>query len=352
MSYSVRIGGLKGYSEVVTRLGGDPKEFLERCDIPYDVLDDEENTILYANMVALIEYTAKCLKKPDFGLYLGQYQKVDILGPMSVAIQTAEAVSDAMKCMARFLHIQNPALQYYIDDDHPDYVRAIMNVSLPNLSHRDMPQTVGRAAALGQEMFMQVAREHFEIIKVEIPHEPLLPVSMYESYFNAALEFNSESVVWHISKETYNAKLPLHSDRLHRFASQYLTEQFPAQAKRLSVMVERELRKLMESGSCTRDTIADLLNLHPKTMQRRLAQEDCNFEGIRDKVRRERASYYLCNTDMPFSQVADRIGYSDQAALSRSCQRWFSRSPREIRSENKSLVQSQHSSKIKPELSS
>lgn len=335
MNDSIRIGGLNSYPEVVEAMGGDPKEISECCNIPYEVFDDDDNVISFSKRAELLELTADKLKKPDFGLYIGSRQKVDVLGPMAVAMQTANTIGDAMKCNARFMHIHSPAIHYDIDEQHSDYVRASMSINLPNFSHRDIPQSVDLILTVAQEIWRQMAREKFQLLKVEIPHEPLFPVPMYEAYFDANLEFNSESMAWHIPRSTFDAPLPLRSDRLHNFASEYLVTQFPEKGKKFSVIVERELRRLMESENCNREMIAESLSIHPKTMQRRLKDEDCSFEGIRDRVRRDRATYYLCNTDITLGEISALIGYSDQAALSRSCQRWFSKSPREIRSESK-----------------
>jgi AraC-like DNA-binding protein len=40
---------------------------------------------------------------------------------------------------------------------------------------------------------------------------------------------------------------------------------------------------------------------------------------------------YLKCADMQFTQIAEKLGYADQSVLSRSCYRWFSASPRELR---------------------
>lgn len=335
MGHSVRVGSLIGYPELVEKLGGDPQDLFARCNIPLEAFEDEDNLIPYAKMVELLEITATRLNRSDFGLYLGSLQNADIFGPVSTAIQTAKTVGHAMKSVARFVHIQSPAIHYSIDEQHEDYVRVSKSISLPDLSHREMPQAIDRAIASGQEIWKQLAGTNFKILKIEIPHEPLCPISSYEQYFDAQIEFNTESIAWHIPREIYDSPPPLQSKRLHRFAMDYLTEQYPTQNNQLSFVVEKELRRLIETESCTRDSIAESLALHPKTMQRRLARENSNFDSIRDRVRRERATYYLCNTDIPFKKIAKRVGYGDQAALSRSCQRWFSKSPREVRSENK-----------------
>jgi AraC-like DNA-binding protein len=48
-------------------------------------------------------------------------------------------------------------------------------------------------------------------------------------------------------------------------------------------------------------------------------------------VRREIALRYLKDPSIPLIRVARMLGYSETSALSRSCYRWFSASPRQVR---------------------
>src|ERR1700761_1976558 len=70
------------------------------------------------------------------------------------------------------------------------------------------------------------------------------------------------------------------------------------------------------------------LCMHPRTLQRRLKFEGRKFESIKDEVRREAALRYLQQPNVPFTEIASRLGYSEQSVLIRSCDRWFSASPR------------------------
>ncbi len=49
----------------------------------------------------------------------------------------------------------------------------------------------------------------------------------------------------------------------------------------------------MPTGLTTLDVVADQLNLHPKTLQRRLADEGTTFAALVDRVRKETAGQYL-----------------------------------------------------------
>jgi AraC-like DNA-binding protein len=74
-----------------------------------------------------------------------------------------------------------------------------------------------------------------------------------------------------------------------------------------------------------------MLGMHARTLQRRLREEGESFESIKDSVRRDLALRYLRQPAMPLIRVAEMLGYSATSMLSRSCYRWFSASPRQLR---------------------
>ena len=78
-------------------------------------------------------------------------------------------------------------------------------------------------------------------------------------------------------------------------------------------------------------SVARLLSLHPRTLQRRLAADGTTYAAILDGVRRDTARQFLTGSDMPMSQIAAAVGLSEQSALTRSCRRWFGLTPREVR---------------------
>ena len=89
---------------------------------------------------------------------------------------------------------------------------------------------------------------------------------------------------------------------------------------------------MMAAGaSAPQSDVADALALHERTLQRRLKDEGASFEEIKDSVRRDMAERLLSQRGLPLSHVAEMLGYSEAAAFSRSCRRWFGEPPREVR---------------------
>jgi len=75
--------------------------------------------------------------------------------------------------------------------------------------------------------------------------------------------------------------------------------------------------------------------MHPRTLQRQLKEEKITFEEIREEVYKNATLRYLRDTTIPLKQLAGALGFSEQSALSRACERWFNESPSKIRAEYK-----------------
>lgn len=119
---------------------------------------------------------------------------------------------------------------------------------------------------------------------------------------------------------------------LKDMALNYLDMNF-ASAPSLSNGVRLALVNALDSPQCRIEAIADLFNLHSRTLQRHLEAEGTSFEGLRDEARRDAARRYLTSTRLPLAQVAGLLGLSEQSALTRACKRWFDATHKSIRAQ-------------------
>jgi AraC-like DNA-binding protein len=126
---------------------------------------------------------------------------------------------------------------------------------------------------------------------------------------------------------------------LRQLAEAFLAEQFPGHIPRaMAPHVRAAIEQTLGTAPVTIATVADMLSMHPRTLQRRLATEETGFATLLDDVRRHAAHRYLTGADMPLTQVAGLLGFSEQAALTHSCRRWWSATPTSVRS-NSALAQ-------------
>jgi AraC-like DNA-binding protein len=123
-----------------------------------------------------------------------------------------------------------------------------------------------------------------------------------------------------------------------RIATKYLEATYLPGTAPLSARVAELARRLLPTGQCSADAIADELAMHPRTLQRRLATEGLRCQDVIDRERRTQAARYLTEPGLHLGQIAGLLGYTEQSALNRSCRRWFGKTPRQCRASGLSDV--------------
>ena len=327
----VRAEALRLYAEVVNELGGDSSRLLAQAHIDAAALKQADAVISYRAMVHLLERTAAELKCPDFGLRLASRQGgIAVLGPLEVAMRNSSTVGEAYRYCAGHLQVYSPVVHIQIEEDRPSgrhFMRfEILLDRVPN-----QRQAVENALGLTHQAVLALSGGRFGAREVWFTHERQLPVAAYQRYFDGPVQFGRPFNAVFFNSRDLAQPIPDQNPRLYEMASTYIDTQYPSPAMHLVTRVHALSTRLLALGCCTHTDVATQLNMHPRTLQRRLREEGTSFEAIKDDVRRDAAARYLTETGIPLARVAALLGYSESSVLNRSCQRWFGQSPRQIR---------------------
>ena len=95
--------------------------------------------------------------------------------------------------------------------------------------------------------------------------------------------------------------------------------------------ISEQISEALKNGDNTLENIASALSMSPRTLQRKLAASGIGFRDLTDEIRKAMAARYLTDTDLPMSEIAFLLGFSDLSAFSRSGRNWFGVAPREYR---------------------
>lgn len=327
----VRVEALRLYSEAVCELGGDPAKLLAQAHIDPNALIQADTVISYRSMIHLLERTALELACPDFGLRLALRQGgIAVLGPLEVAMRNSSTVGEAYRYCAGHLQVYSPVVHIQIEDDRAN-ARHFMRfeILLRRVPHQR--QAVENALALTHLAVMTLSRGSFGAREVWFTHERQLPLSHYQRIFGGPVQFGKPFNAVFFNSRDLAQPIPGQNPQLYELASSYIDTQFPSTSMHLVTRVHAISARLLVLGLCTHVEVAARLNLHPRTLQRRLREEGTSFEAIKDDVRRDAAARYLGESDIPLTKIAALLGYSEPSVLTRSCQRWFANSPRQIR---------------------
>ncbi|WP_020651535.1 AraC family transcriptional regulator [Massilia niastensis] len=324
----VRSSGARGYSELMRSLGVDPLPLLARHGLPADLGQDEEAMMPLHAVAALMEESAAVTACPDFGLRLAASQDIRILGPLAVAMQHAANVREAVLTASRYLFAHSPAIQLSMVEAG-SAVELRMEIVLPHTPVRR--QTLDQSLGITHRIVQFIAGSSYQLLAVTLPHKPLADLRVYRRFFGAPVDAEHEHGALLLTPATLTSSLANADTALRDIALDYLGRLYGDPNLSTADRVRRALGTTLSSNRGDKAAIAGLLFLHPRTLQRRLAQEGVHFEDLRDEVRRQFALHYLSETRIPLAQLAGLLGFSDQSVLTRSCLRWFGRTPSRMR---------------------
>ena len=75
------------------------------------------------------------------------------------------------------------------------------------------------------------------------------------------------------------------------------------------------------------------LNMSSRQLQARLKGKGTTFEAVLSQVRRRLASRYLSDSDMPLTDIAFMLGFSELSSFTRAARQWFGMPPSQYREE-------------------
>jgi len=185
---------------------------------------------------------------------------------------------------------------------------------------------------LGHLNALEITGGQARVREVLFRYQPLSSLSTYRRYFGCDVRFDQEQdgVVF-----SSGSALPTvdRDVQLYEMATSFIDTRFTRVSPPMHIQVRALILELIGTEECSNERVAAKLCLHPRTLHRRLQAEGKSFEGIRDEVRRDVALSYLQQTDLPLPLIAEKLGYAEHSVLSRSCFRWFSASPSQLRSQ-------------------
>lgn len=121
----------------------------------------------------------------------------------------------------------------------------------------------------------------------------------------------------------------------------------PDLCERLKMAGENELTQLMGSTAAkvrhllrqktpvwpSLQEVADKLAMSKRTVIRKLQSEELSYQFLIDEARSELACWFLRRSDIRLSEIAEKIGFSDQAGFTRSFQRVQGCTPSQYRAD-------------------
>jgi len=326
----IRASNMWGFGTLVRDLGGDPARLQKRFGITPAAEHEEDAFVGFEPFVRMLDTAAEELDCPDFGLRLSRWQGLDILGPIAVIARNAQTLQDGLGAIARYLYVHSPALKLAVESGGAGadlkFTYEVTELTLPVLR-----QGYELSMANGVQMIRLLGGPDARPSAISFLHEQMGPDAAYAEALGCEVRFGQSWCGFELPLGLAGRTIDSADPETRRIATKYLEANYLPSTARLSERVAELARRLLPTGHCTADAIADQLNLHTRTLQRRLAEEGVRCQDLIEQERRDQAARYLAEPALQLHQIAGLLGYAEQSTLNRSCRRWFGKTPRQYR---------------------
>lgn len=328
---------LRFFPELVEELGGDQKSLLQLVGIDPGNFSGSKSGATYRQMVNLLELAAAELRCPDFGMRLATLQSGRMFGPLGLVMKNSKTFGDALDYVSKHTYAHSLAARIWMKPSRAEKTvfvgHAILLDRIPNRN-----QAMEQILLVGHLAAMELTGGHARVRRVHFRHQPVSPLKIYRRYFGCEVRFgeNEDGVVF--SERDLACPIIDPDERAYRTATSFIDSEFTRHAPPLHAQARGVIMQLLGNEHCTNDRVAAELNLHPRTLHRRLKAEGTSFQKVKDEVRRDVMLYYLQQTDLDFACISERLGFAEQSVMTRRCNHWFSVSPTKLRSRGERLT--------------
>lgn len=175
--------------------------------------------------------------------------------------------------------------------------------------------------------------ENILLVEAGFNYGPPEHVDEYKYLFPATHSFDQDGIYLTFHRNYLKRVLVQNEASLKVFMSHCPVELFLRHRadETLTRQIRLLLDKKVESGFPDMEVVANTLHMTTQTLRRRLQAEGTSYQRIKDWVRRDAAIFHLTQQDIPVSDVAQRVGFSDPGVFVRAFRSWTGVTPGEYR---------------------
>jgi AraC-like DNA-binding protein len=272
---------------------------------------------------------------PEKGLELGRAIPAAAHGLLGFATLSSESLWGAMNTMVRYGTVRNSIFDFRC---YKQGKAAVLELR-PRLQIGGLEQFIGHATVLALHNVFRAISESVvsDATRLTFPwRAPNLPAEL--TPLSKAFDFEDHALAIKVPldialRPSQNADHELHM-RLRMMADDVLAQSLSTTAAR----VRHILHQKAPAWPSLLD-VAEQMGMSKRTLIRKLESEDLSYQMLLDQTRSDLACWLLRRPHLQLSEIAEQVGFSDQACFTKSFQRVKGCTPSQYRADVRRMIE-------------
>lgn len=323
---------LSAWIKAATKCGFNVQPLFKEAGIKIDLIRLEDARVSPLQLMSLLEQCVALSPVQYFPLVLGDTFAFESLPEFETLLTTSPSLRDALRAadLARLMVL--PWLTIEVKEDGDD-ARVCIAFDLPmqKLVAHALPLHLVIHATLAciRKFGRTLQGSESGFIGIELKGPPIPQADKLAAFFGVPVVFHAPVDALRFERHLLDQPLEGAFPALHEQA-QFLAEQrLGREARRQGVAAEIEtlLAREPELLALGVEDMAERLNLHPRTLQRRLKDESDSYLGVQARMRHRLACQWLKQGQQSIDEISMRLGFSDRRAFTAAFKRWEGATP-------------------------
>jgi len=312
--------------DAVTTMGHDGQKLAQQLGLDISTVNDPDSRIPLSIQTKLWEHVILTTNDPYIGLPIGELTTIGRWGLIEYLAMNSNTFRGLISDCVHYWRLVT-------DDDKVIQLEELGDKAIISFTSVNchIYQAYEADVVYAMRLLKLIISPNFAPLEIQFMHLAPDDLSEHQRVLQCPLKFEQKtngfvipSMLLDIPLATDNT--PLHSI-LNDQAKQVLLklDQHHSFAKKVALIL------INQPLDVTIDKVASQLNMSPRTLQRKLKEEDEGFQPLLDNVRREKARLYLQDKQMTLTEITYMLGYAEFNALNLAVKLWFKKTPSQFR---------------------
>lgn len=311
--------------EAAAERGVSARDLAIAAELDPDHLGSATDSLAADDYVRLLAVGARLADDPHFGLHVGERVKLGTYSVYGLILLSCRDFGQVFQQTLRYeqlahdlgrsaLHLDGASAQYEWISNYPSGNRHLVESVFAGI--RVFSTWLAGMELPAPEMHFRHAGEADEGEYVRI----FGSAPSFASHSNVA-HFDARLLAWPVP----NADVGLYPV-LQRHAEQLLQER-SRHTQGIAAQVNAAIIRNLAHDRVRLSSIAEELNLSPRTLQRKLSEAGASFQQVLDQARFALATDYLRQDGLSLVDIAFLLGYQEQSAFTHAFKEWSGVNP-------------------------